>query len=242
MRRDFLGAGRSFPELEGWALAWKERIGTLYHWNRLRLQHWDPERPLTQQSDAFNQHHEALKHTLQLIHEEASRILAPDAAEAQNCDAVDKQDQQEDPVALSKAAQTKQQQVLQSLLEHWPGLTLFVAHPEVPMDNNRAENKIRNPVTGRKNYYGSGSLWSAALAATLFSILQTLVLWCINTRHWLTLYLIACAENGSKSPQHIDPFLPWLMDDERRAELARPYPAPAHPPPPTESVPILDSS
>jgi len=41
------------------------------------------------------------------------------------------------------------------------------------MDNNRAENKIRIPVTGRKNYYGSGSLWSAQLAATLFSILHS---------------------------------------------------------------------
>jgi transposase len=41
------------------------------------------------------------------------------------------------------------------------------------MDNNRGENSIRNPVTGRKNYYGSGSIWSAQLAATLFSILQT---------------------------------------------------------------------
>jgi len=38
--------------------------------------------------------------------------------------------------------------VLQSLLEHWSGLTLFVEHPEVPMDNNRGENSIRNPVTG----------------------------------------------------------------------------------------------
>jgi len=110
------------------------------------------------------------------------------------------------------------------------------------MDNNRAENKIRNPVTGRKNYYGSGSLWSAQLAATLFSILQTLELWGINTRHWLTLYLIACAENGGKPPQNIDPFIPWLMDDERRAELARPYPAQAPPAPPTEPVSILDSS
>ena len=42
------------------------------------------------------------------------------------------------------------------------------------MDNNLAENAIRGPVTGRKNYYGSGSLWSAALAATLFTLFQTL--------------------------------------------------------------------
>jgi len=97
-------------------------------------------------------------------------------------------------------------------------------------------------LNGRKNYYGSGNSWSAQLAATLFSILQTLVLWGINTRHWLTLYLNACAENGGKPPQNIDPFIPWLMDDERRAELARPYPAQAPPAPPAEPVPLLDSS
>jgi transposase len=132
--------------------------------------------------------------------------------------------------------------VLQSLLDHWSGLTVFVEHPEVPMDNNRAENSIRNPVNGRKNYYGSGSIWSAELAATLFSILQTLVLWGINPRHWLRLYLQACADNGGKAPRNIEPFLPWAMDEERRAELSRPYPPHAPPASPAEPVPIHDSS
>jgi hypothetical protein len=40
VRRDFLDAGRSFSELEAWALQWKERIGMLYHLNGLRLEHW----------------------------------------------------------------------------------------------------------------------------------------------------------------------------------------------------------
>ncbi|NNF97537.1 MAG: hypothetical protein HKM94_11475 [Halobacteria archaeon] len=58
----------------------------------------------------------------------------------------------------------------------------------------------------------------------------------------MTRYLNACAENGGKATQNIDPFLPWLMNDERRAELARPYPSPDQPAALTESVPILDSS
>jgi hypothetical protein len=33
-----------FAELQEWALEWKERIGTLYHLNRLRLEQWNPER------------------------------------------------------------------------------------------------------------------------------------------------------------------------------------------------------
>ncbi|QVL50308.1 MAG: transposase [Thiocapsa sp.] len=90
------------------------------------------------------------------------------------------------------------------------------------MDNNRAEETIRTPVIGRKNYYGSGSLWSAQLAATLFSILQTLALWGINPRAWLTAYLNACADAGGQAPSVLAEFLPWSMDAARRAELCRP--------------------
>ncbi|MCP3891426.1 MAG: transposase, partial [Desulfobulbaceae bacterium] len=220
VRRDFLDAGRAFSELEEWALEWKGRIGTLYHLNRLRLEQWDPERALTEQSAAFNHYHEALQAQLQRMHEEATRMVAD------NGDSANSEGAPGAPAAaLSKSARTKQKKVLASLLEHWPGLTLFVEHPEVPMDNNRGENSIRNPVTGRKNYYGSGSLWSAALAATLFSILQTLALWGINPRHWLRCYLTACADNGGQAPQNIDPFLPWSMDAARRAALSRPYPS-----------------
>jgi transposase len=45
--------------------------------------------------------------------------------------------------------------VLTSLHNHWAGLTLFVEHPEVPMDNNASERCHRGPVVGRKNFYGS---------------------------------------------------------------------------------------
>lgn len=92
-------------------------------------------------------------------------------------------------------------------------------------------------MTGRKNYYGSGSLWSAQLAATLFSVLQTLGLWGLNQRHWLRLYLQACADNGGQPPQDLDPFLPWRMDEPRRAELTCPYPSQAPPLSPPAPVP-----
>ena len=240
VRRDFLKAGRAFPELEPWALEWKARIGTLYHLNALRLQHWNPKTPLSEQSEAFNERHEALKATLQLMHEEATRVVGPDTAKGESGDATDHQGPAGTPATpLSKSAQTQQKQVLASLLEHWPGLTVFVEHPRAPMDNNRGENPIRTPVTGRKNYYGSGSIWSAELAAMLFSILQTLVLWGINPRRWLTRYLQACADHGGKAPSDIAAFLPWSMDEQHRAELIRPSPST---PPPSEPVPLADSS
>ncbi len=107
---------------------------------------------------------------------------------------------------------------LKSLQAHWAGLTLFVDHPDVPMDNNNAERLMRNPVLGRKNFYGSRSLWSGHLAADLFSILHTLELWQINPRRWLTCYLEACAE--ADNLPDLAAFLPWSMDAARRQALA----------------------
>ena len=92
------------------------------------------------------------------------------------------------------------------------------------MDNNTAERILRNPVIGRKNYYGSGSVWSAHLAAMMFSVLQTVLLWDLNPHHWLTAFLQACADHGGTSPTDLSAFLPWQMTPERRAELARPVP------------------
>ena len=41
---------------------------------------------------------------------------------------------------------------LKSLLKHWSGLTVFVDHPEVPMDNNRPERNWRDLARFRRNY------------------------------------------------------------------------------------------
>jgi transposase len=237
VRRDFLDAGRAFCELQEWALQWKERIGTLYHLNRLRLEQWDPERALSEQSALFNAHHEAMKNTLQLMHDEAAWIVAPQRVVAQNAE--DAHTEGVPGAELSNSARTKRNKVLASLIEHWSGLTVFVEHPEVPMDNNLGENSIRTPVNGRKNYYGSGSICSAQFAAMLFAILQTLVLWGINPRHWLRCYLSACAQNGASAPQDIAAFLPWAMDERRRTTLSRPYPCRA---PPADPPPIDDGS
>ncbi len=233
VRRDFLDAGRSFVELDEWGPDWKEGIGAIYHLNKSRLAHWNPELPLDEQSMEFMQHHQALQAALQLMFDEATVAVIPeDAGEKGDIGA-------ETPAsapALSKSAQIKQRKIYQSLLDHWEGLNVFVENPAVPMDNNLGENSIRGPVTGRKNYYGSGSVRSAELAATLFSILQTLNLWGVNPHHWLMAYLTACAENGGRVPLDIDSFIPWTMSEARRAELICPYPSQAPPaePPPAE--------
>ncbi|MGL4555476.1 MAG: IS66 family transposase, partial [Gemmataceae bacterium] len=110
------------------------------------------------------------------------------------------------------------EKVLTSLQEHWDGLTVFVEHPDVPMDNNTAERVQRGPVVLRKNSYGSGAVWAGELAAMVFSVLQTLCLWNINPRVWLKAYLQGCAEAGGRAPVELDAFLPWRMTPERRRE------------------------
>lgn len=116
--------------------------------------------------------------------------------------------------------------VLISLQEHWSGLTHFVADARIPMDNNLSERRMRGPALGRKNYYGSGALWSGRLAAALFSILATLPLWQINPRLWLNWYLQSCAEAGGQAPTDIEPFLPWNLSEAMRAKLRMGMPTP----------------
>jgi len=114
--------------------------------------------------------------------------------------------------------------VLQSMANHWNGLTVFVACPWVDIDNNQAERSIRSPVVGRKNFNGSGSQGSAELAATMYSLFATMKLWGLNLRTWLTLYLQACANNGNAPPADIDVFLPWQMDARRLADMRACHP------------------
>jgi transposase len=131
-------------------------------------------------------------------------------------DALEQMGHNRDSQLEDKAISPACKKVLESLSNHWKGLTVFVDHPEVPMDNNKAEQKERIPVLGRKNFYGSGAIWSGQLAAILFSIFQSLALWNINPRLWLTAFLEACALNHGHSPENIHSFLPWNMSQDQR--------------------------
>ncbi len=90
------------------------------------------------------------------------------------------------------------------------------------MDNNKGEQTIRPSTIGRKNYYGSGSVWSAELTAILFSIFSTLSLWKLNSRSWLLDYFRSCELNGGKAPEDLSPFLPWKMSAKQTEKLIKP--------------------
>lgn len=106
---------------------------------------------------------------------------------------------------------------LKSLYNHWNGLLIFVDHPEIPMDNNLSERKLREPVLGRKNYYGCGSQWSGDLTAALFTIFQTARLNHLHPKRFLRAYLEACAQNQGNPPKNIDSFLPWNLSEEQKS-------------------------
>ncbi len=200
VRRDFLKAARSWPELEHWMFTWVGDIRELYSLNTARLKEWDPQLPLDQQASAFAQRHRDLETKLSEMQGGCKAHL------------------QESELHPAK------HKVLSSLHNPWDGLTVFVTRPEVAMDNNTAERILRNPAVGRKNYYGSGSVWSAHFAAMMFSVLQTMLLWGLNPHHWLSAFLQACADNGGQSPTDLSPFVPWQMSARRRTELSRPLP------------------
>jgi transposase len=191
VRRDFVGVGKGWPELKGWALEWLQRIRELYRCNRQRLRN---------SADATA--NAALRQAVTAMQQQCLTELA-DPSLREPC-----------------------RKVLTSLQEHWSGLTLFVEDRRIPLDNNLSERRLRGPAVGRKNYYGSGSLWSGRLAAMLFSLMVTLKLWQINPRLWLRWYLDSCAAAGGQAPPDMQPFLPWNLSEEQRRKLTDQTPVP----------------
>ena len=186
VRRDFLGVAKDFTGHEHWGLEWVGAIGKIFHLNDLRRQ-------------AFTNGSKRLALRNHVLRESLDHLLL-------RC---------EKELEMPKLHPARGK-VLRSLKNHWPGLTLFVENPEIPMDNNQAERTLRKPVCGRKQFYGSYALWSGQLAVMLFALCATLQLWGLNPRTWLNAYLQACAKAGGQAPADVRRFLPWNLSEEQR--------------------------
>jgi len=68
---------------------------------------------------------------------------------------------------------TQLHRAIQFLQARWKSLKVFLSQPGVEIDNGEAERQIRNPVVGRKNYYGTRSEKGARVASLMFSLIQT---------------------------------------------------------------------
>jgi len=69
-------------------------------------------------------------------------------------------------------------------LENFTELTRFTTKVELPIDNNPQERLLRNPVIGRKTWYGTHSKQGAETAAILFSLVESCKLNKVNPREY----------------------------------------------------------
>jgi transposase len=110
---------------------------------------------------------------------------------------------------------------MNSMMEHWSGLVLFVEYPELPMDNNLMENGIRPCALGRNNFLGNHSIWGGNLAACMYSIIQTCLLNKINPRDYLLHYFNVCANSrGNMDSDKTRACLPYNLDAATRGKMA----------------------
>ena len=110
---------------------------------------------------------------------------------------------------------------LGALLSHQESLSRFVADPRIPLDNNASERVRRGPVIARSTSFGSGGPDGARAAGLLFGVLATVRIAGLNPYAWMLDWLAACARNGGQAPQQLDPWLPWRMSEQRRAQLSQ---------------------
>ena len=94
------------------------------------------------------------------------------------------------------------------------------AAPGGAAGQQRGRARHPRPVISRYTSFGSGSASGALLGEQMYSVYATLHQWDLNPYHWIADYLAACARNDGQSSADLGPWLPWRMDDARRAELS----------------------
>jgi len=184
IRRYFLRAGAARPgELGQWCAAWTERIAVLY-----RAHH-----ALAATVPGTGAHEQALAR-----YQRAFASL--DAARIQQA-----------ALAADGLLHPAAARVIATLDNEWDGLARHRDLPQLPLDNNTAERALRNPVIGRKNFYGSGARWAADLAADVWTITATAAQDGLEPLPLLEDYLTACAQAGGTAltAADLEPFLPW---------------------------------
>ena len=189
-RRSFIDGAAGHVRLTRWCQGWIEGIAAIYRLNQARLEHYDPG--LERQTPAFDAAQGELKEAVDDLFADAEAELA----------------------GLSDRA--LKAKPLRSLLNHREGLSVFVDHPRVPPDNNKAELALRGAVIGRQLSFGSDSETGARFTAMMYAVAGTLALNGIDVRRWLEAWLTACAKNGGKPPDDLSPWLPWSMSEGRR--------------------------
>ncbi len=186
MRRDFIKCAAGDEQLEQWREQWIKRIAEMYELNKQRCDHY-----LSGNTPEFERAQAKLKEACDAMFAKAESELSELVEDA------------------------RERKPLKSLINHRQGLSVFVEHPQVPMDNNIAESALRGPALARKISFGSDSLEGARTSAILYTVLGTLAKNGIDILSWLKEWLTACAEDGRSPPEDLSPWLPWSMSEQR---------------------------
>ena len=194
-RRDFRDLSRDYPVLSGWADAWVERIGMLYHLNNLRLK--AQEAPL-----GWLHADTRLREHVKLIAEQRDRGLA-------------------DPTLHSRARKVLESMRRHwrglTVFVDRPEVAIDNNASERVL---RPEVQGRKAYYGSGSVWAAEL--AALLFSVLRTVVDC---WQINPRRWLQEYLQACAVNGGRAPQDLSAFLPWKMTPERLKTLREMAPA-----------------
>jgi transposase len=108
--------------------------------------------------------------------------------------------------------------ILESLDRHWSGLTVFVDHPQVPMDNNQAERNFRDLARFRNNCHGVFSVRFGNIVALLFTVIATLRKCGVPLFEYFRAYLELVARHHGP-PERLDGYLPWNLSAEVRRRI-----------------------
>jgi transposase len=197
IRRYFIRAGDAHAELAAWTRAWLQRIGALYVAHRTLAA--SEGSAASEEGDGGERLAEGAA--------ERERLEAGFAAALEAIDAARHLQAADD--GLHPAAR----KVLATLGREWEGLARHRQFPELPLDNNTAERALRAAVVGRKNYYGSGSVWAAEAAGRIWTVTATAARAGCNPLSYLIAYLEACAREGGRPPagEALARFFPWAL-------------------------------
>lgn len=194
-RRDILNIFNGIPQLKPWAKSWLQEIATLFVLNHKCFELWKQDQnrgPVWQKAVLA-----LTLHVEKLQERWQKELQRPN---------------------LHK----EQSKILRSMKRHWPGLTLFLEDPRIPLHNNRAERLIRTSVVLRKSSYGSGAPWAGHLAAKMFGLFQTWLINGLDPQALLLDYFNECSKTPGEPPPDVSQFLPWQMSQERKAKYALP--------------------
>jgi transposase len=112
-------------------------------------------------------------------------------------------------------------QAIGYLLSEWSRLTVYLQDGRLRIDNNLVENAIRPFALGRKNWMFSQTADGANASAALYSVVETAKANGLNPYAYLKLLF---TEIPQRSPETLDPPLPWNVGREQLERQATQWP------------------